>query len=189
MRITASSTAIGLLTLLINTSCTTTSRPAAATSAFDRDVLAAVLKSSCELRDGKYTLLSSETQPAPSRIPKVPRRYREAVRALAERNESPGKVPIDLECEGVKIKAASELDSIFSGDRFIEDKWGDFFRNFPRAREIMRVTLPGYSADGNSAVVYISGARGSLAGGGGLCLLERKGAEWRLVRTVPLWVS
>jgi hypothetical protein len=159
---------------------------------------AAVLKAALEdLCPGNYLVIdSANAQPIdvePGRLRRFPAA---ALENLRSRNRHPVTLPLEDICPGARIASHAEIAKAFdvpppslSEPADLEWRWAGFFLAFPGAASLVRMSLPGYSARGNSAVVYMTTGRSSLAGEGSYLLLKRRGGRWRLVRRDSVWVA
>jgi hypothetical protein len=67
--------------------------------------------------------------------------------------------------------------------------WARYYAAHPGALGVMTMSMPGLSADGSQALLYIGQSHGYLAGSGYLHLLVREGTGWRVVASSMLWIS
>lgn len=104
-----------------------------------------------------------------------------AIRSLVRRN----KVSLSLqglpECSAVKIVSAAPLTP-FPG-------WKQFYKLYPRAWSKDTLSLPGYSADGDVAIVQEINSAGPMAGLGWFVVLRKVQRKWVIQRYVNDLVS
>lgn len=75
-------------------------------------------------------------------------------------------------------------------DKLLDDVyWTDFHTQFPEAGGFFELSRPGYNADGDQALVYLSYSVGSLAANGTLYLLSYENGVWQVVGEAMLWIS
>jgi hypothetical protein len=67
--------------------------------------------------------------------------------------------------------------------------WPEFYQQFPEASGIARLSAPGFSADGRSALLYVSRTWDGLAGEGHIVVLQRRAGHWTVVGNLQLWIS
>jgi hypothetical protein len=67
--------------------------------------------------------------------------------------------------------------------------WDEFYRRYPNAQGIMRLSRVGFSGDVTQAVVYVGNQSHYLAGAGYYYLLARENGAWRVVTSVMTWIS
>ena len=67
--------------------------------------------------------------------------------------------------------------------------WEAFYDTYKGAQGIMELSQVGFSTERNRAIVYAGNEEFSLAGAGFLYLLEKDGADWRMVKSVMVWIS
>ena len=157
----------------------------------DQAVLKTLLEHSCHDSGGRYALVSTRT------YSQAPDSWAEladlsgASRDLARRNSTPSILPLSMECSGVRLVSEGEIEDALRSEGPALDPpnpgWEGFFARFPGARAVLRLTLPGYSRDGRSAVVVMSSACGSMCGFGYLFVLEKVSSSWKIVQTRTLW--
>lgn len=119
--------------------------------------------------------------------------------SLRARNTRPAAIPSSLARRGVRLVSHAEVKAAFRETWWDELKlrlfgvdtgwWEDFYKRYPDADGITTFSLPGYSQDRASAVVYCAHSSGGLAGEGSLVLLRRVDGTWKVVRRIGLWVS
>ncbi|HLJ54516.1 MAG TPA: hypothetical protein VKT77_05705, partial [Chthonomonadaceae bacterium] len=106
----------------------------------------------------------------------------EAFHDFAARNAAPAKSPrLDI---GVPITVAPRpaIDAAFAADG-----WRSFYKRFPKASGLLSVSLPGYSADRKTALVYVTWRAGPLAGLGELSLFSMRGDRWTCKESLAGW--
>lgn len=157
-------------------------------------VLRAVLYSQCQSTDG-YALLSS-TAVAPRETDDMGDADESgAFKDLKRRNRSTASLPEGLSCQGASMHDEQEIqrffdrDSLSAGKMSLDAAWKKLFESFPEATGWMSVSLPGYTASRDIAVVYVAHHCGSLCGQGSYVYLHRSGGEWKVVVRFPIWVS
>lgn len=160
----------------------------------DAAVLRAALNSQCQSKDG-YVLLSSTTV--------VPRENDDMGEAdesgafadLKRRNGSTVSLPESLACKGARLHREQEIRRFFdqdpmpAGKAALDEGWKKLFEAFPGATGWTSISLPGYSPDGDVAVVYVAHHCGSLCGQGMYVYLRRANSRWKVLVRLPVWVS
>jgi hypothetical protein len=84
-------------------------------------------------------------------------------------------------------KIDAYLEAPGKGD--LEERWAAFYKKYPDINGIMTFSLPGYSAQGDVAIVQVSGSCGSLCGNGFFWILRRESGHWRVDKAVQGWTS
>ncbi len=67
--------------------------------------------------------------------------------------------------------------------------WDAFYTQFPGAQGYMTLSRVGFSADGNTALVYASNTPGFLAGSGICATLKKRSGVWKVTGYIIVWVS
>jgi hypothetical protein len=149
----------------------------------DEAVLAAVLDGLCDQGDAGYYFVLDRSVGVESDTAEGVEAS--AMRSLAERNETPGRLDIAKRCPRLRIASEKEI-----GDATRRGDWDRFHRAFPQAKGILYLSRPGYSSDGRTAVVDVGSGCGSLCGAGFLWVLKADAAgHWTVERMIPTWVS
>lgn len=160
----------------------------------DAAVLRAALNSQCQSKEG-YVLLSSTTV-APREDDDMGEVDESGAFAdLKRRNGSSISLPESLACKGARLHREQEIrrffdqDSMPAGKAPLDEGWKKLFEAFPGATGWTSVSLPGYSPDGDVAVVYVAHHCGSLCGQGMYVYLRRANDQWKVLVRFPAWVS
>jgi hypothetical protein len=75
-------------------------------------------------------------------------------------------------------------------DKLLDDVyWTGFHTQFPDVGGFFELSHPGYNADGDLALVYMSFSAGSLAANGTFYLLAYENGVWQVVGEAMLWIS
>jgi hypothetical protein len=104
-----------------------------------------------------------------------------AAHSLAERNSTTQSLPSMYLCSSIRLVPAAWLQN-FRG-------WAWFHAAFPGSASVLRLSLPGYSRNGDRAVVLVSTTSGALASGGFYWVLQKVHDKWVVVKQLPAWVS
>ena len=85
---------------------------------------------------------------------------------------------LECKCEACACGwlSGEKLDELFRDGAI--GGWAEFEREYPKASGLVSLSIPGYSADRNAAVVYWSWSRGVLASDGYVSLLRRRAEGW-----------
>ncbi len=160
----------------------------------DAAVLQAALNSQCQSKEG-YVLLSSTTI-APREDDDMGEVDESGAFAdLKRRNGSSISLPESLACKGARLHREQEIrrffdqDSMPAGKASLDEGWKKLFEAFHGATGWTSVSLPGYSPDGDVAVVYVARHCGSLCGQGMYVYLRRANDQWKVLVRFPVWVS
>lgn len=165
--------------------------PSVATSD-DQQVISAVVNRLCDQKGaGYYFLSSSSATVAPYFTPEGV--DESARRSLLDRNNNSEPLPVVDVCDGLKRMDQKEIDSYLEtrGKGSLPERWMAFYEKFPDAKGVMYLSLPGYSTQGDIAVVQVSGVCGWLCGGGSFWILQRVSGHWQVDKnkTVQGWTS
>lgn len=178
-------TAIVLAVMSLLTACATTTREYDT----DRDVISAVVRQMCKQPVAEYVVLASATSivnPAftPSSIEESARR------SLLERNKNPVALPVVHTCKFIRLVDREELDRYFEISD-THEQWLAFYSKFSNASGIMSFSLPGYSTQGDLAVVQIASSCGETCGGGSFWVLRKVSGRWEVEvgKVIPGWQS
>lgn len=157
----------------------------------DRDVISAVVRQICKQTMADYIVLSSSTSVV---IPVfTPGNMDEpARRSLLERNKVSAALPIVETCEALRLVDRLEIDRYLAASALdSHDRWAAFYEKFTNAVGVMSLSLPGYSTDGDLAIVQVASACGETCGGGSFWLLRRVSGQWQVEvgKVIPGWQS
>jgi len=160
----------------------------------DAAVLRAALNSRCQTKDG-YVLLSSTTV-APGEADEMGEADESgAFSDLKRRNGSAASLPESLACNGARLHREQEIQRFFVRDSMsvskesLDEAWKKLFEAFPGATGWTSVSIPGYSPEGDIAVVYVAYHCGALCGHGSYVYLRRANDQWKVLVRSPVWVS
>jgi len=159
----------------------------------DQLVLKAALESRCQ-STGTYAVLSS-TAAGPRADDDMGADESGAFQDLKLRNGSTAALPAALSCAGVRLHDRGAIDRLFGlasaseEGVSLDERWKKFYASFPGAHGWMTLSLPGYSSDRDIALVYVAHYCGSLCGGGAYVYLRRVEGQWKVIISIPTWVS
>jgi hypothetical protein len=102
---------------------------------------------------------------------------------LDVRSPAAAKWPRGEVCATVQVVDDTVVKEVLSRETRIPPRWTLFREQFADAKRLMRVSLPVYSADGCSAVVYAEGTCPYTCGAGFFYELRKDRAEWTILRT------
>lgn len=125
----------------------------------------------CMARPGRATVTS----------PPIDSEFRAS---FESRNAAPVSIRDLVRRDDVKWAEAAELSAIFA-----RGFWREFNQVYPEASGLLRVSLPGYSPNGEAAVIYVEFACAGLCGSGQLYVVGLKGREWTVLEERRLFVS
>jgi hypothetical protein len=152
----------------------------------DSAVLSAVTHKLCDLAKANsasgYDVLPNTNEGATSDIWPGPGSLDQyAAHSLAKRNSTTHSLPSMYLCTSIRLVPAAWLHD-FRG-------WAWFHAAFPGSASVLRLSLPGYSRNGNVAVVLVSTTSGPLASGGNYWILQKVHGKWVVVKQLLAWVS
>jgi hypothetical protein len=148
----------------------------------DHAILSALLAKSCRPTGSDFAFLESST-PAPmlqslfgGAVDKAPLQDQAALRNLLLRNTVSQPLPSGVGCHGVRIEERTIIDQALAKE------WEG---------TQLTLSLPGYNAAGDQAVVYegINCTNGPRCGGGWLIELRKSGGQWLEVKQFQAWWS
>jgi len=160
----------------------------------DAAVLGVALNSLCQAKNGYVVLSSTTAAPRPA-DDMGDADQSGAYSDLERRNGVAVLLPEGLACQGAKLIRAQEIQRFFDHESnlanniSLDEAWKKFYESFPGASGWTSVSIPGYSPDGEIAVVYIAHYCGSLCGGGSYLYLRRVKGDWKVLVDFPGWVS
>jgi len=67
--------------------------------------------------------------------------------------------------------------------------WTQYYRQYPGAQGHMRLSRVGFSPDGKQALLYSSNWCGGHCASGSYLVMEKRGAAWRVIKEVFMWLS
>ena len=94
---------------------------------------------------------------------------------------------VRAEIEGLVVSQSS-LDRIFDSGS-VNDSWPRFYKAYPRASGITRISRVGVDERSGQALFYISMTPGGLGGAGYFVLLDQRFGIWRVLASSNAWVS
>ncbi|GGA29484.1 hypothetical protein [Dyella nitratireducens] len=160
----------------------------------DTAVLQVALISLCQAKNGYVVLSSTTAAPRPA-DDMGDADESGAFSDLERRNGSAALLPEVLECQRARLIREQEIQRFFDQQSnlankvSLDDAWKKFYKSFPGATGWTSVSLPGYSPDGEIAIVYMAHYCGSLCGGGSYVYLRRVKGKWKVLVDFPDWVS
>ena len=92
-------------------------------------------------------------------------------------------------CPAVRIVAEEEIEASLERETHIPPNWEGFRTRFPGAERLIRVSLPAFAPDQNTAVVYLESTCGGLCGTGFYIELTKAGTGWKISRRAAAWIS
>jgi len=69
------------------------------------------------------------------------------------------------------------------------DCWKNFFKRYPKASRITRLSAVGFNSERTQALVYLATSCGGLCGGGMIAFLVKEQERWKVVEKKQLWIS
>ena len=99
-------------------------------------------------------------------------------------------LPTGIGCSRLRPASNAMIAKTFDESGKIPPDWSDFYAAFPGAKGLIRLSLPGYSADATVAVVLVSGSCNNLCGSGSAWELRRtSGDTWHVYKKVGTWIA
>lgn len=155
----------------------------------DRDVVSSVVRQMCKQPTSGYVVLSSATSAVsptftPTSIDESARR------SLLERNKRSVALPPVDSCSSMRLVDGDEINRYLELSNLdIHERWVAFYKEFKDASGVMTISLPGYSTEGDLAIVQIAGSCGETCGGGSFWVLRKTSGRWQVDVVVPGWQS
>jgi hypothetical protein len=166
-------------------SCTTGTRE----YDIDRDVLSSIVRQMCKQQISGYVVLSSTTSVVSPTF--TPNGIDESARySLLERNMTSFALPPIDSCKSMRLVVGGEISRYLEVSTLnMHERWAAFYRKFTDASGVMTISLPGYSAEGDLAVVQVAASCGETCGGGSFWVLRKISGRWQVDVVVPGWQS
>lgn len=148
----------------------------------DMQVLSAVLAPYCHPSDTSFAVLSSEPYVPDDVHPGIDP---DALAQARHNSKAMPQWPNELACSGVHIESKRHIDEAFKRkpkhpvDR-IKIPWGGFYETYKGATGLLILSMPGYSAAGDTAWVYVSQGCGGFCGAVRVLTLRRIAGTWRV---------
>lgn len=155
----------------------------------DRDVVSYIVRQMCIQKTSGYVVLSSATSTVsptftPTNIDESARR------SLLERNKKSVALPPVDSCKSMRLVNGDEIDRYLELSKLgMHERWAAFYEKFIDASGVMAISLPGYSTEGDLAVVQIAGSCGETCGGGSFWVLRKISGRWQVDVVLPGWQS
>lgn len=102
------------------------------------------------------------------------------------------EIPTQSVSSDLKWRIAPEhsLDRIFNAKSQSLDKaWSSFYREYPRAAGLMRISRVGIDVASNQALFYWSATQGGLSGAGYFVLMHSQQGSWKVRFSKLMWMS
>lgn len=184
-------TFLSSLLFLSVTACSTTQNRLSFNE--DKDVIGAVFAQLCNQskRDGYYFVPLETSIVDPSFAPNdIEISMRQS---LIDRNRTHAPLPNVDACDGLRRIDAKELDSYLGDSRKegVPERWMEFYEKNEGLEGVLSLSLPGYSSQGDLAIVQVSSSCGWLCGGGSFWLVKKASGKWRVdtSKKIPGWQS
>ncbi|OOG59272.1 hypothetical protein [Rhodanobacter sp. C03] len=153
----------------------------------DIAVLSAILTNRCEYAAShagkKYELLSAQALFV-DHVTSSSKLDSSAMNSLLLRNKTAHDLPTLSLCPGYKSVPQVEIEAAMA-----KKGWPGFYKAFPNASGISYLSLPGYSLDGNVAIVEFSGSCNLRCGSSFFWVMHKVEGKWTLYKVVPGWIS
>jgi hypothetical protein len=119
-----------------------------------------------------------------------------AVDNLKHRSQIKTALPSSLTSNGVHLLSDHEIQQVTkrvpeapSKESLLNKGWEPFYAAFPGSAGLMRISLPGYTAAGDIAVVYTNFECGKVCGKGEYVYLRRVNGDWQVLVRLRVWIS
>jgi hypothetical protein len=94
----------------------------------------------------------------------------------------------DVASKEVSLVSNEEINYIFNTTD-INSGWEKFYRRFPNSPGIISLSRIGYNTGKTQALVQMGIMYASLGGDGLMIYLRIENNKWKIIRTIPTWVS
>ena len=156
----------------------------------DVDVWRAVVAQFCRNELPKIAVLSTDTLDVVAQKISGPNGNLEQWADLTRRGKVRAVLPSDLGCPGLRYAREATIDRTFESSDAIPPKWDGFYRQFPGADTILKLSLPGYTRDRSGAIVLGSVVScDGFCGNGDFIKLVRRGGAWKVTEVETAWIS
>lgn len=163
----------------------------------DSNVLVAVVQGLCRgnvkvYGRNKYVVLSSESSKVDaSDVEALNGTDKALVKSLANRNRTSRELPRIKLCPYVKRFSSQKLSYLFSKQckDFNKCYWKGFYQRYPEATGITYVSLPGYSDNGQTAIVLVVGTCDWQCGNASYWVLKKINGKWVFDKSIGGWIS
>jgi len=161
----------------------------------DSEVLSAVIQRNCDMAKrsshGEVQIIPSKTDTI--EVSSFPKSFDKiAIQSLRTRNTVRHELPPVKMCLGFKVVASAKINSLFQSVTSTTKRvsgWQLFHQAFPKAAGILSLSRPGYSKNGQVAIVQVSYSCGSLCGSGEYWVLHKVHGKWVVASRSPAWIS
>jgi hypothetical protein len=82
-----------------------------------------------------------------------------------------------------------EIARVFKRRNKTSDVWEGFYRAYPSAPGLFKLSRVGFNADKSQALLFVAHSCGLLCGEGSYFVLVKKDGEWKVVKELTTWVS
>lgn len=185
-----------LLISLVLTPAVSASQNASNVNDVDLAVLKVVLNAEHRLPQDGFIVLSSTPAVPGSDADIGDADNSGAVDNLKQRSQIKTVFPSSLTSSGVHLLSDNEIQQATkrvpdasTKESLLHKGWESFYSAFPGSAGLMKISLPGYTAAGDIAVVYTSFRCGSLCGKGEYVYLHRVNGDWQILVRLPVWIS
>ena len=157
----------------------------------DQEIMSLTLREICNNREPGVFVLSSATAGVNPAF--VPEDLDQATRqSLVQRNRNGVGLPAADACrEKFIVLSAKEIDDYFEAPAKggLQERWSAFYERYPDVNGIMTLSLPGYSAQGDAALLQVSGTCGPLCGNGSFWIFRKEFGRWRVEKATQGWTN
>ena len=99
--------------------------------------------------------------------------------AIKTRNQKSQSISASVVPPPLILTSQTRVDQIFK-----QGWWQRFYKTFPNTAGYVNFSMPGYSADGQTALVYYHWGAGGQAGEGTVYLLTKQTGMWKIKRAL-----
>ena len=156
----------------------------------DVEVLSAVAAQLCTHKSNGVELLSSLTASVSREF--TPSNLDESAReSLFARNRSRTLLPELNICKNLRRTDGGEIDNYLENRSLggMPERWIAFYKKYVDAEGVTWLSMPGYSTEGDLAIVQVSGACDYLCGSGFFWVLRKTAGQWQVERSIQGWTG
>jgi len=156
-------------------------------AAEDVAVLSAITTKMCKYAashsGAHYQVLSTQTSVV-DRAPSSQDLDPGAVSSVVLRNKATHDLPPLTLCPGYRSAPQATIEAAMA-----REGWQGFYKAFPKSSGTSYLSLPGYTRDGNVAIVMVSGACDSLCASSFFWVIRKVAGKWTFYKSVPWTIS
>lgn len=157
----------------------------------DAEVLSSVVRTLCATNTSTRLLLASSSTPVSATFVPAARLDALARISLIQRNVQSIPLPRLESCPSLVWTQSEEVDRYLEDDSLggLPERWMAFYAHFENVSGVMWLSVPGYSARRDVAIVLVASSCDYLCSGGSFWILRKVSGEWRVETSIDGWIS